>query len=137
MSRVLSFKGRAIPLGKRVAVYRNRRSGQGEGLWSIKDTTSGLVCAHADFVRLEKVEAVVSAVGRARAVKTGQRNVHAFLVGTLNGASYVYDFAADRQGGRKITYNPFRDKGFLVKGKLAPNAMGEVVFCDNGHAYLL
>lgn len=76
-----AFRGRAIELGARVAVYRNLHA-HGEGQrWSI--VQSGRVVAHTDSVTLSDVAFRVSAAGLARAKRLGRKVVCAFVVGFI------------------------------------------------------
>lgn len=94
----------------RVKLYWNLH----KDCFSVMDAKTGRVAFHADTVALRDVKANVQAGGRARAVREGKRNVHAFLVGELVDA-------VAREGGRVVRYNPFRagffhgDSGELVE----------------------
>lgn len=79
------FRGRALPQpGDKVKAYR-RLSGPDHTVikWSLKDPRTGLVIGHATEAVLTDVEFIVSEPGRQRVLASGQRNVHAYAVGTL------------------------------------------------------
>ena len=80
------FKDRKI-ISQSVDVYRNL-SGRG-GLWSIRQR--GLVVAHSDHIMLNRVQFCVQPGGHARALKSGQRNVHAFARGIIVEDSFGTD----------------------------------------------
>jgi len=87
----------------RVDVYRNLHT----GLWSIRHR--GRVVMHASRVLLRDVRFVVSEAGRQRALRTGQRNVHAVARGVVAALEGPRPAAlADR-----VTYNPFRGPDFV------------------------
>jgi hypothetical protein len=85
----------------RVKLYWNLH----KDCFSVMDAKTGRVAFHADTVALRDVKTNVQAGGRARAVREGKRNVHAFLVGELVEA-------VAREGGRVVRYNPFRASFF-------------------------
>lgn len=72
------YKGRRMDPGRRVQVYRNLN--RPDGPWySIRQ--NGRVVAHAREVALSQCQFKVNLKGRARALRTGQKNVHAFVEG--------------------------------------------------------
>lgn len=93
----------------------------------------GRVIGHADRVLIRDATFVVQAAGRAKVLATGQKNVHAFVRGTLEGAAYVtviegpmpwmrsdgaYARAATKYG-RRAYYNPKTVSSFtdIAKGE--------------------
>ncbi|HEY6575928.1 MAG TPA: hypothetical protein VI029_13550 [Mycobacterium sp.] len=79
---ITPYKGREVRPGDLVKIRWNLRTGG----WSIMATNGTMrdrVVAHADKVQLADVEFRVSEAQRQRALKTGQRNAHAFAVGIL------------------------------------------------------
>src|SRR5690242_12259195 len=92
-------------LGKRVRVYRNLRRKD----YSIMDLTTKRVVGHFATVWLDDVRFVVSEAGRNRAIREGQRNVHAFAEGTLSAVSTA---TRDPNGYVRVTYNPFHGPFF-------------------------
>lgn len=89
----MSATGRDIDRARPVQVYRNLN----RGCLSIRQ--DGLVVAHTDSVTLLDVVFRVQQAGRRRAVRDGQRNVHAYAQGTIAGRP-VSD-------GILVTYDPF------------------------------
>lgn len=77
-------------------VYRNlRRAG---GCWSVRE--GGRVVAHVQAITLADVVLVVRPGGRARVLRTGHREVHAYARGTI--------VQAPRPAGAiRIHYRPF------------------------------
>ena len=80
--------------------------------------------AHADNVCLKNPKTKISQSGKQRAIETGIRNVHAFIVG------YVVD---DRHGCEtRLRYNPFSDKGFYTEEGLLVEDATFVEFNESG-----
>ena len=78
----------------------------------------GRVIAHASQAQLSRVEFKVSQVGRERVIRERQKNVHAGVVGLLEG--YVPFQATDKASplrkprrAEKVTYNPYRYASFV------------------------
>lgn len=69
--------------------------------WSIK--AKGKPVRHAQSVRLAGVSFRVRQGGRAKVLATGQKNVHAFVVGT------VVPSVAPSTDGVPVSYNPYRN----------------------------
>lgn len=89
---IRSYRGRRVRRSKPVEVYRNlHRAGV---CYSVRQF--GRVVAHADSVELLDAAFVVNAAGHARAVRTGQRNVHAWVRGFLATSPRPSTFVLDR-----------------------------------------
>jgi hypothetical protein len=74
--------------------------------WSIRH--KGIVIGHADSILLKSAKFKVSKKGRERVLKTGVKNVHAGVVGTLIGLNV--DQPNDLN--TKVSYNPFKNDQF-------------------------
>jgi len=79
-------------------------------LYSVQQ--AGLVVGHTESVNLKRVSFKVSQAGRNRVLKEGRKNVHAFVIGTIDPAVKV--------DNRKITYNPYKFSSFVDRETLAP-----------------
>jgi hypothetical protein len=79
---ITPYKGREVRPGDLVKIRWNLRTG-GWSIMAANGTMRDRVVAHADELQLADVEFRVSKTQRQRALKTGQRNAHAFAVGTL------------------------------------------------------
>lgn len=105
---MLGYKGRRPRVGEIVKVHRNLADRDGLQVWSILARRNGrdLVVGHADAVVLREVQFRVQPAGHARALRTGQRNVHAYAIGRLaeDGTLVCRDTA--------VHYNPFRSASF-------------------------
>lgn len=97
------FKGRTVSLGDKVRVYRNLNNGK----WSIKAMTGeykGKVVAHLDYLTLKDTSFIVSMAGRARVLREGRKNVHAFAMGFLHSCNEI----ELESTSEVITYDPYR-----------------------------
>ena len=96
-------------------VYHNLHN----GLWSMRDRTTGRVVRHAPVVVSPLHTAfVVQPAGHRKALETKQKNVHAFVRGAwLTGYDDVaaWQRAADSLDLIPISYNPFRGPSFYRK----------------------
>jgi hypothetical protein len=103
------FKGRILLSDEPIIVYRNlNRKGK---VYSIKQ--GNWVVGHATNLVMHDCEFVVNKAGKARAIKTGQRNVHAYIKGFLNKDHPQINPDSDIfTDYRKIEYKPFTDIGF-------------------------
>lgn len=93
-------------------------------VWSVQDYSTRRLLGHATKVNLVDVKFQVSEAGRQRVLKTGRKNVHAFVTGVLTGAEWtgrrpngpLCEWCADRDDykrqqavkaiGDRVTYNP-------------------------------
>lgn len=103
---VYPYKHRTIDLEKPIMVYKNLNN----GMYSVKQ--SGLVVAHAERLCLKDFECVINESGRKRAVRTGERNVHAFIKGKYT-TSGMGTSAERNDLPAVIRYNPFKNKTFI------------------------
>lgn len=106
---IFGYKNRRPEPGEIHRVYRNLADRDGTQVWSILARRSGrwLVVGHADRIALGDVKFKVGQGGKARAILTGQRNVHAFAVGRL------LDKGAKFWTHTRVTYSPFRNPTFV------------------------
>lgn len=115
----------------KVAVYFNLHT----HLWSIKaleGKNKGRVVAHARRLTLSDVSFRVSEAGRQKVLREQVKNVHAYVVGYLNlieGATWRYPETFIQNGEWPeiddsercyITYNPYRDTGFIDRETRSP-----------------
>ena len=106
-------------VGKRVKTYYdvNRH------MFSV--TYSGIVVLKADYVRLKNVTFLVGEKGKERVRAEGQKNVHAYVTGTLiDYCKNPCEVIPNSETGIVITYNPKRDEFFNIRetGELIYNA---------------
>mgnify|MGYP006425728179 CR=1 FL=1 len=98
----------------RVEVYWNLNKKS----WSVRaleGERKGKVVGHIDKLILRDCQFVVQPGGQKRTRKTGQKNVHAFIRGHIDG--YHLPFP---EKSRQVTYNPFRNDSFIEKDSREP-----------------
>lgn len=107
---IIPFKNRKINYDIPVRVYRNLHV-RGIRTYSIKQ--KGLVVAHTTRVCLKNCKFLVQESSRQRFLKTGSRNVHAWVEGVItpNGMGTT----AARNDLPKITYNPRNSGTFMFQ----------------------
>mgnify|MGYP001594450191 CR=1 FL=1 len=95
--------------GQKVRVYRNLHN----GLFSVQH--KGIVVAHVPAVHLNDAHFVVNEAGRQKVLREKKKNVHAFVVGTI-------DHNVERgvqELPTAVTYNPYghkpEEKGYFVR----------------------
>lgn len=120
---LLLFTATHYPLGEfmRVRVYRNLNNGK----LSILHKKLGRVIGYAESVKLIEVKYVVLPGGKQRSIRTGQRNVHAFVEGVCVGAkNFVFKagftervlipdwYVSHESLSIPLKYSPFSELGF-------------------------
>lgn len=98
----------------RVRVYRNLNNGK----LSILHKKLGRVLGYADSVRMIDVRYVVLPGGKQRALRTGKRNVHAFVEGVIVGAKNF--FFREGVPGRFLIPDWFEREGLVIPLKYSP-----------------
>ena len=89
---MIPFKGRTLIVDQPVSVHRNLRGTPGD--WSLRQ--GSLVVAHSDYVVLNTYSCHINESGRLRAIREGQRNVHAFIRGNISQNLKPNIFDADK-----------------------------------------
>lgn len=90
----------------RVKVYRNLR----DKCYSILGT-NGRLLGHTQNIYLEDVKFVVRPAGRARVLKEGRKNVHAFVCGEwIPQPTHIIEAM---EVGMRISYNPYISNSFF------------------------
>lgn len=127
-----SHKGRKLYKGQLVKVYFNLH----KKMFSIKDMKTGLVVGHSDRVTLENCTFKVSEAGRQRVLKEKKKNVHAFVIGTLESltgfemATLINEF-----GMEPAHYNPYKTETFIDSKGNPLHAAAEVELQNGKIAY--
>lgn len=99
---------------KKVHVYRNLRT----RTWSMRQ--GGKVIAHPHLVVLDDVEFRVQPAGRAKVLREGRKNVHAYASGYVNNSVVV----VDDKVFQPVFYSPYKGEHFAT-----------VETADNGSIY--
>ncbi len=84
-------------------------------------TFGGIVVLKADYVRLKNVKFLVSETGKQKVRKVKQKNVHAYVTGTL--IDYCENPCENMPSPERdvvIKYNPYFDDTFLIKKTQEP-----------------
>lgn len=120
----------------KVEVYKNLHNGK----WSLRDANTKHVLGHADKVLLYGVTPKIGGAGRNRVLRTGHKNVHAYLVGVVRGLSGFVSYkdreishpgeAPSGYVGGAITYNPYSGPTFTFKGSGEEYTGSQWVFMD-------
>ena len=140
----------------RVSVYFNLH----KKLWSVRadeGPEKGRVVAHAEHVALRNARGKVSAAGRAKVLREGRKNVHAFMRGELAGLYGIRWAKIDvvtaaledwqmmapvclvgdwREPVRKITYNPYKYETFVYEARKSDSTMVPQEYCGSKWAVL-
>lgn len=111
INEIEGYRGRKIFLNNRYRVYQNLNNGL-FSIMAIGGEHKGLVVGHLDSLRLQNVEVLISKSGQKRAINSGVRTVHAYVVGTLTEA-HVNPSEAIAKKLRRISYNPFKNENFI------------------------
>lgn len=121
MKNLIPFKGRTLDIKAPVLVYRclNRKG----KIYSIRQ--KDLVVGHSTDIIISNAEFIINKSGKKTAIRTNERNVHAFIKGFINlDESYLLT--------HRVGYNPFSQDGFTVDG-LTPSTGSERIVCINSN----
>ena len=125
-NHIVPFKGRSLNIGKPVTVYR--RLGRVGVFYSIRQ--GSLVVGHATNLFLENVSFRVSMSGQKRARDKKQRNVHAFVVGSIVD---VENFTKKE----KVSYSPFVYDTFYYVDNLKPIHKAGMVYLGSEGLFVI
>jgi len=107
-----------VGLGIKVEVYYNLH----KNVFSVRH--KGKVLYHRRYVALQDVTFAVQKAGNKKARETGQKNVHAFIRGTLTNYSDISHTDLSQQ----VTYNPYKYESFVNKSDESPRHKSDTVF---------
>ena len=110
----------------RIEVYWNIH----KKIWSVRDLKTGRVIEHVKDVSILDAQFVVRPAGRAKVLKTGVKNVHAFVRGLRADSSLmdmIGSFDVEGWTGTDVTYNPKKYATFVSKADETPIKTAEVV----------
>lgn len=122
MNKIIPFKGRNLDSAQPVLVYRNLNTKDPTRAFSIKQ--NGLVVGHTGQCMFRDCTFTVSEKGRERVLRTGRKNVHAYMKGYV--ADGLMGTRADREldllersgyttFGIEVSYNPRKETTFNYK----------------------
>lgn len=102
-------------IGKRVMVYYNLHK------HTFSVTYKSKVVLHADYVKLKNVEFRVRPTGKEKVRKEKSKNVHAFVIGTLEDyCVYPCDNIPEEESDKIVTYDPYKYDSFVYKSTEEP-----------------
>lgn len=102
-------------IGKKVMVYYNLHK------HTFSVTYKSKVVLHADYVKLKNVEFRVRPTGKEKVRKEKSKNVHAFVIGTLEDyCVYPCDNIPEEQSDKIVTYDPYKYDSFVYKSTEEP-----------------
>jgi len=109
-------------IGDKVMVYYNLH----KHTFSI--SRNGKVIAHADYVKLIDVEFRVRQGGREKVLKDKRKNVHSFVIGTLDDyCKFPCENLPSEPNNNIVTYNPYKYNSYVIKDTEEPiYSAGEV-----------
>tara|TARA_R110002020_G_scaffold295917_1_gene511541 strand:+ start:892 stop:1377 length:486 start_codon:yes stop_codon:yes gene_type:complete len=101
-----------------VEVYRNLRS----KAWSIRNPKTGRVILHTEKIYLQDCKLTVQPAGRQRVLDTGQKNVHAFIKGTIDfttmthqNSFWIGEFSEHPAKIQQVYYSPYLWDSFVTE----------------------
>ena len=80
----------------------------------------GRVIAHMGYLGLTDATFHVQPAGRARVLREGRKNVHAYAKGVYDHSLVLGIWDKKLTLGREITYNPYKFESFVYKDDLTP-----------------
>jgi len=102
-------------IGDKVMVYYNLH----KHTFSI--SRNGKVITHADYVKLTDVEFRVRQGGREKVVREKSKNVHSFVIGTLEDyCKFPCENLPSEPNSNIVTYNPYKYNSYVIKDTEEP-----------------
>ena len=114
----------------RVEVYFNLH----QKLWSVVDLSTGLVVEHVNEIAIANPVFTVQPAGRAKVIRDGRKNVHAFIKGT---ASFLSEHLDKIPYSTQICYDPYKYDSFVIAESKESIFKADVVYLNNkGEVYV-
>jgi hypothetical protein len=102
-------------IGKKVMVYYNLH----KHTFSVRYNNK--IILHSDYVKLENVEFRVRPGGKDRVRSEKQKNVHAFVIGTLmDYCEFPCENLPEEPNNNIVTYNPYKYNSYVMKDTEEP-----------------
>jgi hypothetical protein len=95
-------------------------------VWSIKSVKTGLVISRSPIVYIKQAKLKVSEAGRMRVLKEKRKNVHAGVEGI------VLKSKPKNKLWTRVSYNPYKNKGFTTADGLLIQNATYVILNKNG-----
>ena len=114
----------------KVEVYKNLT----RGCWSVRDVKTGKVIDHTNQIYIKDAELVVRPAGRARVLKTRQKNVHAFVRGYIDLESGKNNEGCFWRSPNLwlVKYNPYSNESFVVHANIRGGGYTESIMGQRG-----
>lgn len=120
---VYPYRGRLIDLDKPILVYKNLH----KDMYSIKQGKR--IVAHAERLCVASFECIVNEKGRRRVLRTGHKNVHAYIKGRYE-TSGMGTSAERNDLPAEIKYDPRKYKTFICDNlTMKPHEVKGGMFC--------
>jgi len=104
-------------IGNRVMVDYNLH----KHTFSVRDKNMNRIILHADYVKLGDVQFKVREGGKEKVRAEKQKNVHAFVIGTLlDYCEYPCENIPSEPNENIVTYNPYKYDSFVYKSTEQP-----------------
>jgi len=109
-------------IGDKVMVYYNLHK------HTFSVSRDGRVITHADYVKLVDVEFRVRQGGRDKVLQDKRKNVHSFVIGTLEDyCKFPCENLPNESNSNIVTYNPYKYNSFVMKDTEEPIYRASVV----------
>ncbi len=119
---IIPYKNRQLDPNRPVYVYRNLH----KNCFSIRQR--GIIVGHVDSLSLRNCSFIVNERGRQKVIKTHQKNVHAFVKGTLNMDTTNLE--------EPVYYSPYHFSYFYRSKNAIPVCQAPLVNLRNGRIYI-
>jgi len=114
-------------ISMKVEIYRNLH----KNCWSVRDNKTGKVIDHVRNIHIKDATLVVRPAGRARVLREGRKNVHAFVKGEVCTVGGVPLNICE------VVYNPYNHLSFVEKVTGKPVFTATHIFLTSlGKAYM-
>lgn len=123
--------GKELKNGQAIKVYMNIR----KKLFSIQDKKTRRLIAYADSLLLTDVEMKIGRAGQLRARKEGQKNIHAFIVGTYIESDNKK--MTKSQNWKPVYYNPYNTDTFIDLENGKPVYKAQSSYLVDGKCFVL
>tara|TARA_R110000787_G_scaffold274288_1_gene382194 strand:- start:170 stop:592 length:423 start_codon:yes stop_codon:yes gene_type:complete len=113
-----------LPLNSKVYVYKNLH----KDLWSVRNHQTGekrLVLEYTENILLSTCVFHVSESGRKGVLREKRKNVHAGVIGLVQ--ADVWDWDESHELATEITYDPYKNTSFVIKGTDEPVYTASIV----------
>ena len=118
----------------RVFSYRNLH----RDCYSIRDEGTKRVTLRDRFVAISDASFVVGKKSRLTVIRTGVKNVHAGVRGSLRAVGEAAEnLFRSEEGWVEVYYNPYLVETFVERGTGVPLSSASLVFLGRGGAYAL